>query len=154
MRRTIPVIAATAGGLALVANFHASPKAPTLKTAAARSPTTVSPSVTDPPVTAPAPTSTTATPGRRTIDGPVVFTDYGDVQVRVSLNGSQLVDVEALKLPNDRQRSVRISNAAGPLLRNEALRAQSANIDLVSGASYTSEGYIESLQGALDQARQ
>ncbi len=78
--------------------------------------------------------------------------DYGDVQVRVTLNGSKIVDVQALKLPSDRSRSARISNAAGPILRTEALQAQSAHIDLVSGATYTSESYAQSLQGALDRA--
>jgi len=74
------------------------------------------------------------------------------VQVRVTFQGSRLVDVQALRLPQDRARSARISQAAGPVLRQEALRAQSANINVVSGASYTSEGYAESLQGALDSA--
>ena len=82
----------------------------------------------------------------------MVTNDYGDVQVRVTLNGSKIVDVQALKLPSDRSRSARISNAAGPILRTEALKAQSANIDIVSGATYTSESYAQSLQGALDRA--
>jgi uncharacterized protein with FMN-binding domain len=55
-------------------------------------------------------------------------------------------------LPSDRDRSLRISQQAEPLLRNEALQAQSANVDLLSGATYTSEGYARSLQGALDKA--
>ncbi len=79
-------------------------------------------------------------------------TGYGDVQVRVTLQGTKIVDVQALQLPSDRSRSARISQYAGPLLRQEALKAQSPNIDLVSGASYTSDGYAQSLQGALDQA--
>jgi uncharacterized protein with FMN-binding domain len=54
-------------------------------------------------------------------------------------------------LPSDKPKSARISQAAGPRLRQEALSAQSANIDVVSGATYTSEGYAQSLQGALDQ---
>jgi uncharacterized protein with FMN-binding domain len=74
------------------------------------------------------------------------------VQVRVVVSGGRLVDVEALQLPNDRSRSVRISADAGPRLRNEALQAQSANINTVSGATYTSDGYAQSLQSALDRA--
>jgi len=69
------------------------------------------------------------------------------------LRGTKIVDVQPLTLPSDRSRSRRISELAAPLLRTEALQAQSANIDLLSGASYTSEGYAESLQGALDNAR-
>jgi len=88
-----------------------------------------------------------------TVDGPVIGTPYGDVQVRVLLRAKHIVDVQPLVLPSDRSRSRRISEEAAPLLRMEALQAQSANIDLLSGASYTSEGYAESLQGALDAAR-
>ena len=74
------------------------------------------------------------------------------MQVRVTLQGNKLIDVQALQLPSDRSRSQRISQEAAPLLRSEALQAQSPNIDIVSGASYTSEGYAQSLQGALDGA--
>ena len=161
MRRTVPVIAASAGALALLANFHTSPggalpgslalpPGTATTTPANRSTTTrPAPASGGPPTTT---TTTTATGATRTVDGPVVGTEYGDVQVRVTLQGKKLVDVQALKLPNDRSRSVRISQQAGPLLRNEALQAQSANIDLLSGASYTSQGYARSLQGALDKA--
>ena len=89
----------------------------------------------------------------RSVVGPVVTTKYGPVQVRVTLLGTRIVDAQALQLPSDRSRSVRISQTAGPQLRSEALQAQSANIHLVSGASYTSEGYARSLQGGLDLAR-
>jgi uncharacterized protein with FMN-binding domain len=81
-----------------------------------------------------------------------VDTQYGPVQVRVTLQGGRIVDVAALQLPNDRSRSVEISNYAAPQLRDEVLRAQSAKIDVVSGATYTSQGYIQSLQAALDSA--
>lgn len=97
--------------------------------------------------------TTTTVAAQRTVTGPDVSTQYGDVQVRVTLNGTRLVDVQALRLPSDRSRSVSISRRAGPELRSEALTAQSANIDAVSGASYTSDGYIQSLQGAMDRAR-
>ena len=156
MRRTIPVLAATAGGLALLANFHTSPVASTV--AAGSPPTTAPPALPAPPrgtgtpTTAPPSTTTTAPSGTRVIDGPVASNDYGDVQVRVTVKGNQIVDVQALQLPQDRSRSASISKAAGPILRREALQAQSAAIDLVSGATYTSESYAESLQGALDKA--
>jgi uncharacterized protein with FMN-binding domain len=74
------------------------------------------------------------------------------VQVRVTVSGGRLVDVQAVQLPTDRARSQAISSDAGPLLRNEALRAQSARINTVSGATYTSDGYAQSLQSALDRA--
>lgn len=177
MRRAVPVIVATSGALALLANFHSSTpglgdaSVPTLAT------TTMVPAVTaftggtgtDPgvttttvtgdttTVTAPettttAPATTTTTTALRTFDGPVVKNEYGNVQVRLTLQGTQLVDVQALQLPSERARSVSISQTAGPLLRQEALAAQSADIDLVSGATFTSTSYVRSLQAALDQA--
>ena len=156
MRRTIPVLAATAGSLALLASFHTSPGASGVVHAASpaptnpspTSPTTASPETTLRPQTTP----TTAGGATRTIDGPAVSNRYGEVQVRVTLRGHQIVDVQALTLPSDRSRSAEISRYAGPRLRAEALQAQSAQIDLISGASYTSDSYAQSLQGALDRA--
>jgi uncharacterized protein with FMN-binding domain len=98
-------------------------------------------------------TTTTRPPAsKQTLTGPVVDTQYGPVQVRVTLQGGRIVDVAALQLPSDRSRSVEISNDAAPRLHDEVLRAQSAKIDVVSGVTYTSEGYIRSLQAALDSA--
>jgi uncharacterized protein with FMN-binding domain len=85
--------------------------------------------------------------------GPVVETKYGPVQVRVTLRSRRIVDVAATQLPSDLARSVEISNHAAPILHDEVLQAQSAQIDVVSGATYTSQGYIQSLQAALDSAR-
>jgi uncharacterized protein with FMN-binding domain len=79
----------------------------------------------------------------------VVDTQFGAIQVAATLQGSQLVDVRALQLPFDRPRSQFISTQAEPLLRSEALQAQSAKIQLLSGATFTSEAYAQSLQGAL-----
>ena len=87
-----------------------------------------------------------------TVTGPVVQTPYGMVQVQVTIAGGKITDVTALQLPNDRQRSAEISGIVEPMLRTEALTAQSAQIDLISGATYTSDGYAQSLQAALDQA--
>ena len=82
----------------------------------------------------------------------MVQTQFGDVQVEIKVSGGRIVDVQALQLPSDHRRSQSISNYAGPLLRTEALQSQSAQIDGVSGATYTSAAYAESLQGAIDQA--
>lgn len=154
MHRAVPVIAATAGGLALLANFHTTG---TTAVAVAGSGGITVPA-TDPTPTstagarATAPTTTTSRSGTRTIDGPNVPNDYGPVQVRVTLNGSKIVDVQALQLPTHKRRSQEISDYAAPQLRTEVLQAQSAHIDTVSGASYTSDGYAQSVQGALDKA--
>jgi uncharacterized protein with FMN-binding domain len=115
---------------------------------------TVAPNVTAAPTQTPkANTAKAPAGGNRTVVGPTIQTRFGPVQVEVVLKGTTIVDVKALQLPNDRSRSVRISQAVEPILRQEALQAQSANIDLVSGGSWTSDGYAQSLQGALDAAR-
>lgn len=85
-----------------------------------------------------------------TVTGQDVSTRYGDVQVQVTISGGAITDVTALQLPDGDGHSSRISSAVEPMLRSMALQAQSANIDLVSGATYTSGAYRESLQSALD----
>lgn len=87
-----------------------------------------------------------------TVTGQVVQTRFGPVQVQVTIAAGKITDVTALQLPNDRQRSAEISQIVEPMLRSEVLTAQSAQIDLVSGATYTSDAYAQSLQSALDQA--
>lgn len=83
--------------------------------------------------------------------GPLAADPYGDVQVQITVSGGKLVDVVALAMPVGGH-SGRISNYVAPILRTQALAAQSAAIDGVSGATYTSRAYAASLQGALDQA--
>jgi uncharacterized protein with FMN-binding domain len=101
----------------------------------------------------PAPTAVTGggTAASTTVDGPVVDTRYGPVQVEVVVSGGKIADVVALQLPTGR-RSGQISQSAEPILHDEAVQAQSAKIDLVSGATYTSDAYAQSLQAAIDQA--
>jgi len=94
----------------------------------------------------------TTASGTRTVMGPVVNTRWGAVQVEVTLDGAELVDVSALQLPDGDRRSSQISDYTEPLLRSQALGAQGANIDGVSGATYTSIAYARSLQAALDGA--
>lgn len=104
--------------------------------------------------TAPRPTpvpTATAASANATVTGPAVDTPYGPVQVEAKISGGRIIDVVALELPNDRRRSQQISQYVAPILHDEALQAQSAAIDGISGATYTSEGYAQSLQGALDQ---
>ena len=93
-----------------------------------------------------------ATRGVRRVDGSVVSTPYGTVQVRAVLRHGVLTDVVAVHLTDHGPRSVHISAMAEPVLRREARKAHSARIDTVSGASYTSDGYRRSLQYALDHA--
>ncbi|MER6098598.1 FMN-binding protein [Streptomyces sp. NPDC001728] len=103
----------------------------------------------------PPPGSAGTTPGgpaSGTYTGDVVDTRYGPVQVRVTISGGRLTDVNAVRTPSENERDREIAGYAVPTLTGEALTAQSAHIDTVSGATYTSEGYIQSLQSALDQA--
>jgi uncharacterized protein with FMN-binding domain len=88
-----------------------------------------------------------------TFDGDVIDTRWGPVQVAITIANGKITNVTTLTSPNDKQKSISINNRATPILRSEALSVQSANIDSVSGATYTSEGYASSLQSALDQAR-
>ncbi|HEY2702482.1 MAG TPA: FMN-binding protein [Candidatus Dormibacteraeota bacterium] len=80
------------------------------------------------------------------------FRSFGDVQVQLVISGGRITDVRAVQMPTH-ARSGQISSSAGPQLRSEVLQAQSARIDTVSGATYTSQAYAQSAQAALDQAR-
>jgi uncharacterized protein with FMN-binding domain len=106
-----------------------------------------------PPTQAPrAGTSTTLPSGTKTVTGPSVDTPFGPVQVKVNFAGGRITDVQAVQTPNEHMRSVAINEYATPILHQEVLTAQSADVDLVSGATYTSEAYAQSLQAAIDQA--
>lgn len=87
-----------------------------------------------------------------TFTGTSVQTRFGAVQVQITVANGSITDVTALQLTDKDQRSVSISNRAAPVLRQEVLAAQSANVQGVSGATYTSDAYLSSLQSALDQA--
>lgn len=78
---------------------------------------------------------------------------YGTVQVAINVLGGQITNVDFLQMPDADSRSVSISSYAQPLLEQTTLSAQSANIDTISGATYTSNCYINSLQSAIDQAK-
>ena len=87
-----------------------------------------------------------------TVAGDVAQTRWGPVQVQLTVANGKLTDVSVLQYPNGNGRDVEINNQALPILIQETLDAQSANIDMVSGATVTSDGYLQSLQSALDQA--
>ena len=88
----------------------------------------------------------------KTVTGAVEDSPYGPTQVKVSFDGKKIVEVTAVQHTDDGTMSQQIDGNALPQLQKEALAAQSAKIDAVSGASYTSAGYIKSLQSALDKA--
>lgn len=78
---------------------------------------------------------------------------WGPVQVQLTVSGGQITDVVAVKTPSDDRKSVAINTRATPILASEVLTAQSASVDTVSGATYTSNSYKVSLQSAIDLAR-
>ena len=86
-----------------------------------------------------------------TITGDSANTRFGPVQVRITVTNGKLTDVTAINYPNGSGRDQEINAYAIPQLNQEALQAGNANIDMVSGATYTSDGYITSLQSALDR---
>jgi uncharacterized protein with FMN-binding domain len=105
-----------------------------------------------PAAASPSPTQTPEpTPGTRTATGKAYRHPFGVVQVAVTVEGGQIVDVQALRMPDGDRHSAWISQQVEPMLRQSALAVDSANIDIVSGATYTSTAYAYSLQSALDQ---
>jgi len=88
----------------------------------------------------------------RTVQGPSVDMQWGPIQVTVRVKGAKILDVSAT-YPTERPRSQFINEQAIPMLRQEVLQLQSAQIDLIGGATLTSEAYAQSLQAALDKAK-
>ena len=137
MRRAPVVLAATAAGLAATLGFHPHSRTPTPVTTASASTSS---------------SSSASSTGSGTATGDAVSTQYGDVQLKVTISDGRITSVEAVELPSNEPKSSEISSYSEPLLRQSALAKQSANIDAVSGATYTSDGYKTALQSALDKA--
>jgi uncharacterized protein with FMN-binding domain len=93
-----------------------------------------------------------ATGGTATVTGDSTDTRWGPVQVEITVASGKITDVRVVDYPNGNGRDQQINARALPILVRETLDAQSAHIDMVSGATVTSEGYLGSLQSALDQA--
>jgi uncharacterized protein with FMN-binding domain len=157
MRRTPIVITATIAGLAGVLAFHTTPSRLSLGTPVGPTPTP-NPTVpgsgrsaggsSSPPK--PGSTASTQPRGTRTVDGPVVGYGYGDLSVSVTVSGGKITRVGIASLDDDGvARSEAIDQQSIPILEQEATAAQSADIQGVSGASYTSAGFEHSLQAAL-----
>ncbi|KHK96416.1 FMN-binding protein [Microbacterium mangrovi] len=108
----------------------------------------------------PTPTGSSATKGSSgsglkdgTFTGQAVDTQYGPVQVAITVSGGRITHVSVPEYPQNDPRDQEINSQAIPMLVSETTQAQSANIDMISGATYTSQGYLQSLQSALDQAK-
>jgi uncharacterized protein with FMN-binding domain len=107
---------------------------------------TTAPAATQAPATT-APATTSAKSINGTFTGPSVFVNYGNVQVKITVANSRITDAVAVVAPSGR--NDRWTNMAVPILKAQTLKAQSANIQGASGASYTSYGWFTSLQGAI-----
>lgn len=88
-----------------------------------------------------------------TYTGSVADAYYGNIQVAATFQGGKLTDVSFLQYPNDRDRSIRINQYAMPILRQETITAQSSQVDIVSGATDTSQAFIESMSSVFSQAK-
>jgi uncharacterized protein with FMN-binding domain len=146
MLRTVIVLGGTAAGLAALLSYktHSLAAAGPPASTPAASPATSQPAASG--------TGASSASPDRTLTGSVVNTQYGPMQVRVTLVAAKITKVTVLQRTDDGTESEEIDANAIPRLTSETLAAQSAHIDAVSGASYTSSGYIQSLQSALDQA--
>jgi uncharacterized protein with FMN-binding domain len=159
MKRSTIVTGVTVVGVAWLLNYKVTahqltaiaPVSPTVGTSASPSPSpSAMPSPSATPSPSPSPSASAVLNG--TFTGADFPNRFGDVQVRVVISNKHITDVQAVQLPTDRAESAYISQQAGPWLRTEALQAQSANIDIISGATYTSQSYVQSLESALKQA--
>ncbi|MEV6148729.1 FMN-binding protein [Nonomuraea sp. NPDC052129] len=151
MKRALLAVVTTVIGLVLLLSFkpHDVTGATTQPPAAiAQTHASATPS----PTTTEKSATTQKSAASRTVDGDAVDTRWGPVQVRISVSGGKISDVQVLQAPSENRRDVEINNRALPVLQEEALSAQSAQIDSVSGATYTSDGYTRSLQSAIDRA--
>jgi len=88
----------------------------------------------------------------QTFTGTAAQTRFGPVQVKITVKNKKITNIEVVEYPSDNPKDQEINSYALPVLNQEAISAQSAQIDSVSGATYTSDGYVSSLQSAIDQA--
>jgi uncharacterized protein with FMN-binding domain len=150
VRGTVAAVG-TIGALALLFSFRGGPLAPTEPAIGADDQALAA----DEPI---AGQGSTQTSGAEAVVGPVTYTGdvyrtrWGDVQVEVTLDGSDITEVVALQLPEGDRHTNNISDYVGPVLREEAIASDSAEVSVISGATYTSMAYAASLQSALDQA--
>lgn len=157
MKRTLAALGTTVIGVVWLVAFKVTPLdvaavgTPAPRTASPRTAPQSTPNATGAIRTA-SPTAAAAPADSGTFSGTTIDTRYGPVQVRIVVAGQKVVDVQPMQLPRDRARSAFISQYSAPILRSEAITAQTARIDIVSGATYTSIAYGRSLDSALKLA--
>ena len=144
MRRSPIVLTATVAGTAGILAFHA--HTPAVTTA---SPASASTAATTASSGGSGSSSSSSKPVSGTATGAAIPTQYGSAQVRVTIKNGKIVEVQAIQLQGNDPRSVQISSSAEPILQQEVLAGQTAAVDAVSGATFTSASYEQSLQSAL-----
>ena len=148
MRRNLAAVLGTLSALALLLSYHTSldSQASTTTATAPATPGTGSSGSSDDG------SSNSSSGGTKTYTGEVAQTRWGPVQVQITVTGGKITAAGTTQVPSDNPRDQEINSYAVPVLDQEAVQAQSAQIDAVSGATVTSDGYIQSLQSAIDQA--
>jgi uncharacterized protein with FMN-binding domain len=153
MRRALFAVSSTIAGLVMLLSFKT--QSPAVSTpAAASTPDTTGGSAADPttPAASGAATPASGTATTKTVVGDAADTRWGPVQVQITVADGAVTAVTAVEYPQNNGRDMEINSFAIPQLNQEATAAKSATIDTVSGATVTSDGYIQSLQSALDKA--
>ena len=143
MQRAPIVLSTTALGLVGVLSYHAAATTSPATVATASSTSTAASTTTKP--------AAASSSAARTATGSDVSFQYGDVQVKVTMSGTKLTGVKVVQLNVSDPHSDQIDQGAIPSLNQEAISAGSAKINAVSGASYTSQAYTQSLQSAIDK---
>ena len=146
MRRAILAIASTVAGLVLLLTFK------THSTSGGAAPPAAISTPSAGAGSAPAQASGGTTTGGKTVTGAAASTIYGPVQVQITVKSGKVTVARAVEYPEETPRDTQINAYAIPVLDREAVSTGGAKVDMVSGATYTSRGYISSLQSALDQA--
>jgi uncharacterized protein with FMN-binding domain len=149
VRRVALAVLTTVTGLVMLLSFKTRPITPTDPAATVTPGAATSGSPSD---SGSAADAGAGSGGTQTVTGDEAQTRYGPVQVQITITDGRLTEVEPVEYPQDTPRDKQINAFAIPRLDREALAAGDAQIDMVSGATYTSEGYITSLQSALDKA--
>lgn len=157
MRKIIVAVMATFSGLVLLFSYHTSTNSTTSPQASGASsdpPTkaTTHPATRSSSASPTASSSSSSTSSSGTFTGTAVSSPYGDVQVQITVSNGKITSAEAIRYPNAGNHDQEINSYAIPILSSETVKAQSATIDAVSGATFTSAAYVESLQSALDKA--
>jgi uncharacterized protein with FMN-binding domain len=142
VRRITLWFLSTVAVVALLFGYKTSTSGPTPATVAVAAPASSSA----------APSTSTTADGATAVTGSVAQTRWGPVQVKITVAGGKITAVDVAQYPNGNGRDQQINDYALPILIQNTLTAQNANIDMVSGATVTSTGYLQSLQSALDQA--